>query len=103
MTTLIDRLAVAALLTVLFGSSLDAYFTLSALSSGGAESNPLMAWLINQHQPATFAGVKLALSALGGGLLYHRREHHWALLSLGLLADSYIILVVAHLYFGSTA
>ena len=96
-----DRLAGAALLVVLLGSGLDAIFTLSALSSGATEGNPLMAWLINQHHPATFVGFKTSLSALGGGLLYHRRSHRWALLSLGLLADCYIVLFFAHLYFGS--
>lgn len=98
---MIDHLAKAALATVVVGSALDAGLTLNALANGATESNPLMAWLLTQHHPAVFVGVKAALSALGGALLYQRRAHRWALWSLGLLADCYILLFFAHIYFGS--
>lgn len=53
-------------LTILILSVLDAFLTLTLLTQGAHEANPILAWLLDNH-PGLFAVVKMSLT--GGGVL----------------------------------
>ena len=72
---------------------LDAIFTLSAVSKGVEELNPLMAYLIEQS-PILFFVVKIVLFALAIDLLARRRPT-W----LRPVGYVYIMVLVWHLSF----
>ena len=63
----VDRIgagAAAVLVLIFLFHCLDAFFTLSHLSRGGKELNPVMEYFIHRG-PSAFIGVKLSMAAAG--------------------------------------
>jgi hypothetical protein len=56
----------AVALTILLLNVVDAFFTLTLLTSGASEANPFVAFILNSH-PQLFALTKMGLT--GGGVL----------------------------------
>jgi hypothetical protein len=51
-------------LTILLLNVLDAFFTLTLLTAGASEANPLVAFVLDEH-PKLFALTKMALTGVG--------------------------------------
>ena len=69
-----ERASLATLALATVGAG-DLAFTLGLLKNGGAEANPLFAWLYGTFGPAGMIAGKLGSLALGLGLLARvRRE-----------------------------
>jgi hypothetical protein len=63
-----DPRLLVPVLTMLVLSVTDAFLTIRLMSDGAQETNPLLAFVLNEH-PRLFAAVKMALTGLGTLLL----------------------------------
>jgi len=88
--------------TLLILNLLDALFTLYWVRSGHAEeANQLLAELVEQHA-VLFVLVKTTLVCGGSWLLWHKRDHGFAVVSIFVVFVAYYSVLLMHLSYASS-